>query len=238
MMNFAALNQKGKHVKIIEQSHKVLNISMNLLEQIELAARTCYKSEDKIEKDSAKKLIEKLMYRQHNAMLEFGDIIVKFITNRSVTHELVRHRLCSFAQESQRYIKYNNIEFIQPVWMKSIYLNNTFTSEDLICYKSYNPEHVFIEQCIKAEIAYQKLLKLNWKPEQAREILPNAIKTEIVVKANTREWIHILNLRCSKKAHPQIQSLMKNLLIELNKEIPVIFNELHQKYILENNDNS
>ncbi|MDY6893799.1 MAG: FAD-dependent thymidylate synthase [Thermotogota bacterium] len=178
---------------------------------MELAGRTCYKSEDNITNESAAKFVKMLIDRKHHAMIEFGDIIVKFITNRGVTHELVRHRLCSFAQESTRYVNYgrDDIKFIKPVW---------------ICM-----EHQLGLWKLAMSIAedfYKALLREGWQPQQAREVLPNSLKTEIVVKANIREWRHIFNLRCSKNAHPQMRALMIPLLEELKEKLPVVFDDI------------
>jgi thymidylate synthase (FAD) len=223
-------------MKIIEQNHEILSMPDNPLELIEASARTCYKSENKIgctqrecvtndmfgwsldcdntdcKKHSSYKLIKSLIKNKHDAMIEFGDIIVKFITNRSVTHELVRHRLCSFAQESTRYVRYDgSMEFIRPVWWFQVSRESQI---EWVC---------AMEQ---AEGRYHNLLAEDWRPEQAREVLPNSLKTEIVVKANLREWRHIFQLRCSKKAHPQMRSLMINLLIDLKTKIPLIFDDI------------
>jgi thymidylate synthase (FAD) len=233
-------------MKIIDQSYEIINLPENSLELIEAAGRTCYKSEDKIgctldecsvpedrrkfkwyskpvgmgrkqvctgcPYHSSHKFVKMLIDRGHHAMLEFGDITVRFITNRGVTHELVRHRLFSFAQESTRYVKYNGeMEFIRPVWWDGSTLYQKTAWEKAMRFVEHN---------------YQKLIKEGWRPEQAREVLPNSLKTEIVVKANLREWRHIFQLRCSKKAHPQMRSLMINLLIDLKTKIPLIFDDI------------
>lgn len=198
-------------MKIINQSHEIISLPDNPLEAIELAGRTCYKSEDRITPESAPKFVKMLMDRGHHAMIEFADLTVKFITNRGVTHELVRHRMCSFAQESTRYVKYDGeMEFIRPVWAK-------------LHVKADEAEHTWVDACIAAEVYYKTLLSKGWRPEQAREVLPNSLKTEIVVKANLREWHHILTLRTSKTSHPQMRTLMLPLLEELKTKIPVIF---------------
>lgn len=206
-------------MKLINQSYEILNVPENLLKTLELAGRTCYKSEEKITENSAEKFIEMLIDRGHLAMIEFGFIIVKFITNRGVTHELVRHRLCSFAQESTRYVNYGNkeMEFIRPVW-----LDLEKNEEGEIPYISW----LFLQACEDMESKYNIMLKNGWRPEQAREVLPNALKTEIVVGANIREWRHIFSLRCSKKAHPQMRALMLPLLLELSEKLPVVFDDL------------
>lgn len=199
-------------MRIVEQYYEILSIPDSHLAILETAGRICYKSEDKITPTSARKFVAMLINKEHHAMIEFGDIIVKFITNRGVTHELVRHRVCSFAQESTRYVKYNNqMEFIRPVWWYEW---------------DSNKRSLWTEQMKSIEETYQKLLKAGAQPQQAREVLPNSLKTEIVVKANFREWRHILNLRCSKAAHPQMRELMLSLLHELKIKLPVIFDDI------------
>lgn len=199
-------------MKLIEQYHSILENPEYASEQIERAARTCYKSEGKIRPGSAEKITKSLRDRGHHAMLEFADLTVRFVTNRGVTHELVRHRLCSFAQESTRYVRYDgNMEFIKPVWWDSV----SEASQDM-----------FIHHCQRSEASYQQLLHDGWQPQQAREVLPNALKTEIVVKANLREWHHIFSLRCSKAAHPQIRTLMLGLLEDVKSVLPVVFDDI------------
>jgi len=208
-------------MKIIEQSHEILQIDKNAIQSMEKAARTCYKSEDKITEGSAKKLIKTLYKSGHHAMLEFGDMTVKFITDRGVTHELVRHRLCSFAQESTRYVNYKTgVEFIRPVWC---------TDNIMSLIHRNDAEEIWLESMRWAEQSYKNLIKRGWRPEQARSVLPNSLKTEIVAKANLREWMHIFSLRCSKKAHPQIRELMLPLLKEVQSIIPVIFEDILKK---------
>jgi thymidylate synthase (FAD) len=146
-------------------------------------------------------------------MIEFGHIAVKFITDRGVAHEIVRHRLCSFAQESTRYVNYNNkgFEFIKPVW-----------------WDEWSPieRTIWKEQMCWVGDRYNSLIELGSKPQQARSILPNSLKAEIVVKANVREWRHIFKLRCNKAAHPQMVGLMTPLLEELKEKFPVLFGDL------------
>lgn len=242
-------------MKIIEQSHEIISLPDNLLQMIEVAGRTCYKSEDKIgctmpeyiEEDrdfcsgpgvgcddtkcqyhSSRKFVKMILDRGHHAMIEFGpDIIVRFVTNRGVTHELVRHRLFSFAQESTRYVRYDGeMEFIKPVWTNI--LTGSWLPSDIYELSDIDPVHVWIKSCYADELHYQNLIQLGWRPEQAREVLPNSLKTEIVVKANIREWRHMFTLRTSKKAHPQIRALMLPLLTELKEKIPIVFDAINK----------
>jgi len=203
-----------KNIEIIKQSHEIISLPDDLLKTIEKAGRTCYKSEDKITEDSANRFVEMLIKRGHEAMIEFGDIIVKFITDRGVTHELVRHRMCSFAQESTRYCNYANkpIKFITP------------------CYWPIDGFEwgAWMEALQKSAQVYKRLItKYHCTPQEARAVLPNSLKTEINVKANIREWRHIFSLRCAKAAHPQIRALMLPLLKELQKKLPVVFDDFN-----------
>lgn len=196
-------------MEIIEQRYEILSKpNKDMIKDIERIARTCYKSEDKITNNSAEKFVKMLVDRGHHAMIEMGHITVKFITNRGVTHELVRHRLCSFAQESTRYVRYKNVQFIKPVWWDDM---------------PGESQYIWIEACKNSEVKYRVLIAQGQRPEQARDVLNNALKTEIVVSANLREWRHIFQLRTSPKAHPQIRELMLPLLNELQELVPVIF---------------
>lgn len=199
-------------MKLINQSHEILSLPENPLQMIEAAGRTCYKSEGKITDGSAEEFVRKIISRGHHAMLEFGDITVRFVTNRGITHELVRHRLCSFAQESTRYVRYDGeMEFIIPSWWDNCL--------------AYN-KRVFIDALEFSERTYQELLTLGWSPQKAREVLPNALKTEIVMKGNIREWRHILKLRTPKAAHPQMVDLMVPLHQELKERVPLVFDDI------------
>lgn len=185
-----------------------------LEEGIEKAARTCYKSEGKIKKGSADKLIRKLRGSGHHAMLEFGYIMAKIIADRGLTHELVRHRLVSFAQESTRYCNYNSDRFdseisvIEPLGM---------TEEQ---------RTVWSLAMISAEKYYMKMIELGAKPQTARSVLPIGLKTEIVIGANPREWRHIFRMRCDKHAHPIIRCIMIEVLLACRYKYPAVFDDL------------
>lgn len=217
-------------MKLIKSSHQFNKTGLkNAAKQIEKAARTCYKSENKITKDSYKELIAKLISSGHEAMLEFGpSITVKFVCDRGVSHELVRHRLCDFAQESTRYCNYskdkfdNQITFIIPSWLD-------IEEQDIIIDPSVSPENpkqIWMYAMSMAEEWYNELIKEGWQPQQARAVLPNSLKTEIVVKANIREWRHILKLRTSIRAHPQMRELMIPLLHDFKQLMPELFSDI------------
>ena len=225
-------------MKLIKASYEIITPinGEEILKQIELAARTCYKSEDKVEyimnthgspsftASSARVLIPKLIKNGHEAMLEFGGAItVKFICDRGVSHELVRHRLASFAQESTRYCNYGkdeHITFIIPCWLD---IKEGTISPRIV---NTHAERWWVNHMTRSEEAYNELIKIGWSPQQARSVLPNSLKTEINVSANIREWRHILKLRTSKAAHPQMRELMCPLLDELKNKIPILFDDI------------
>ena len=205
-------------MKIINQSWEWLQKPVQPLELIERAGRICYKSEKRITKGSAAKFAKMILELGHEAVIEHINISVRLITNRGVTHELVRHRVASYSQESTRYVRYDDeIEFIKPVW---------WDDADY----SESQKQNWLQAMEQAEKSYLAALKHGDKPEQAREILPHALKTEIVMTANLREWRHIFALRCSAKAHPQMRVLMLDCLQNFAQEIPVVFADLLNKY--------
>lgn len=224
-------------MEIIEQSYEILKLDEATGLFIEKCARTCYKSEEKITLSSANKLINMLIKSGHHSVLEHGFISVKFITDRAVTHELVRHRLVSYSQESQRYVSYKDgIKFIRPTWVSAAYLGTYKTRKaingscnslsNMVGYYENEKTKLWLYHMLKSENAYKDMIEMGLKPEQARTILPNSTKTEIVVSANVREWRHIFKLRCTKKAYPQIRQLMTPLLLNVHKKIPILFDDL------------
>jgi thymidylate synthase (FAD) len=241
-------------MRLIKQSYEILSYDTNLLQLLEKAGRTCYKSEDKITEDSAKGFISGIIKSGHESVIEHSNITVKFITSRACSHQLVRHRLASYSQESQRYVNYNNsgVSYVVPPWLvdslpEDIYNHNfiynfihkgaNYTADWYIYGHSLSGHKFALENVktslttwlkslYKAEESYEALLTSGWKPEEARDVLPNATATELVVTANLREWRHILKVRTSKHAHPIIRELMIGLLVDLKAKIPVIFDDI------------
>lgn len=269
-------------MKLIESSVQIIE-EKDPYKMIELAGRTCYKSEDKITENSAKEFVDRMIKLGHGAMLEHGTIYLKidktedghlpparlywsdgnhkkytrvrkhgnsiyvttnlrvivennrlddlqyqveptehheiritakFICDRGVSHEFVRHRVFSFAQESQRYCNYskdkfnNEITFIMPSWWN---YNSSIIESG---------ERYFCEILQKCEDYYKSLLDMGYKPQEARAVLPNATKTELVMTGFESDWEHFLSLRTSKNAHPDAQKLaneLKELLINVKK---------------------
>lgn len=192
----------------------------SLLERI---GRVCYKSENRITEDSATKFIKSIVARNHLSVIEHCVVTIRFITNRGVSHELVRHRIASFSQESTRFCNYNkqnHLEFIIPHWLDV--KEGVFSYNDLIP-GSLAPEQIFLYSLLMAEEAYNSLIIGGKKPEDARDILPIDVKTEIVVTANLREWLLICNLRTAKAAHPNMRQVMSMVLDALQLKYPEIF---------------
>lgn len=200
-------------MNIVDQSCQIMTPinRKEIYELIEQAGRTAYKSEDKITEDSAEKFIRSLRDRGHESVLEHANLTVRLITDRGVTHELVRHRLCAYTQESTRYCNYSKrgITYTCPI---------DFDLEE---------DDLYILDLIEQH--YNKKIAQGKTPQQARYFLPNGLKTEIVHTANIREWRHILNLRTSKAAHPQIRALMLPLLQRLAEELPALFDDVWEK---------
>jgi len=190
-----------------------------VLQKIEAAARTCYKSEGKIQEGSAAKLVAGLIKSGHEAMLEHASVTVKFVVDRGISHELVRHRLASFAQESTRYCNYSKDDFGSEI---------TFIIPDYLEYKSEG-WNIWKESMKQAEDAYFKMLDFGLSPQQARAVLPNSLKTEVVMTANLREWRHFFKLRAlgtTGKPHPQMLEVTVPLLEDMKNLIPVVFDDL------------
>ena len=209
-------------MRIIEPSHEILFLPDGevVLKNLELAGRTCYKSEDRITPDSAKGFIKGILKSGHHSVIEHAAITVRFICDRGVTHELVRHRLASYSQESTRYANYSKDKFGREITV----IKPLFWDED-------SPEYSAWKEAMEnAEQSYLKLIDLGARAEQARAVLPNSLKTEIVMTANVREWRHVFALRCSKAAHPQIREIMLPLLEELHKKLPVVFDDLYEEF--------
>lgn len=321
-------------MKLVKPSIKHLDVTTNPLKAIELAGRTCYKSEDKTTEDSAEKFVKMLLKRGHHAMIEHSNFILsvgwelygeilkiedrqylrmttgvstgryfisgnptalrefcmrpdvpshiqrqiafavnikasllfedvlrytehlkqydnivlqkirmiddisdftiaeklahqvmsyRIICDRGVTHEIVRHRPFSYAQESTRYVNYKEgVEFIIPPWIpmdaQEIAAEDTFTAEAIT-----TPDQDWLGAMGGAELEYMELISKGWKPQQARSVLPNSLKTEIVVTGNLQQWGHFFKLRCDKKAHPQMQEVANMILTDIRERVPVIF---------------
>lgn len=213
---------RGISMKVISPNYKILtHISKGGIDElmhIEKIGRICYKSEDKITPDgeSAKRFVSGLIARKHEAMLEHSMLSIKFVVDRGVSHELVRHRLAGFAQESTRYCNYSKDRFGGDI---------TFISP-MLCKEDYEEWLKCMSECEKA---YMNMISHGCPAQIARSVLPNSLKTEIVMTANYREWRHFFKLRAAREtgpAHPQMEQITIPLLCELKKLIPVVFDDI------------
>lgn len=216
-------------MRLIKPSFEILTPidRSQILKAIEAAGRTCYKSDDKITDDSASKFVEMIVGRGHLSVVEHQSVSVKFICDRGVSHELVRHRIASFSQESTRYCNYskdkfdNQLTFIIPSWSKIEPGEGDRSDFDL----HSHGEILWLNAMQNSQDIYNSLIQAKWSPQEARSVLPNSLKTEIVVTANLREWGEIFRQRCSPAAHPQMRELMVPLRNEFQKVLPEIYGD-------------
>lgn len=188
-----------------------------ILKLIEKAGRTAYKSENKITDDSSSNFIKMLIQREHFSVIEHFSITVRIICDRGVSHEIVRHRLASYTQESTRYCNYSQGKFGNEITVVKPVFWDLTKQEDLHKYK------IWERTIAKIEESYKELISIGANPQEARSILPNSLKTEIVMTMNLREWRHFFKLRTSEGAHPQMREIAVPLLKEFQRRIPLIF---------------
>lgn len=207
-----------------------------IMQTIEDAGRTCYKSEDKINETSHMAFIERLVRRGHEAVLEHGYATAHFRIDRGVSHELVRHRLASYAQESTRYCNYKDkdIEFVRPVFYGDIAYDTLDDLRENTKHRAMNnQEHRlrnWFKSCEASEQLYKDNIEMGASPQEARSVLNNSLATDIVVTANLREWRTIFKQRCAKDAHPDMRYIMIRLLSDMHKLFPPVFEDIYQLY--------
>lgn len=210
-------------MRIVNPSFEILTMPAvaEILTLIEKAGRTCYKSESNITESSAKSFVGKIIKSGHLSVIEHASLSVRFICDRGISHELVRHRMASYSQESTRYANYakdrfdNEITVIRPFFWE----------------EGSEQWQLWHDSMLAAEQAYMALIAKGASPQQARTVLPNSLKTELIMTANLREWRHVIELRCAPDAHPQAREIMIPLLQEVNRLIPVVFEDLAAKYL-------
>jgi thymidylate synthase (FAD) len=210
-------------MRIVKQEFQLLTqINKNsIYGLIEHAGRTCYKTEDRQSATSAEDFVRILIARGHESVIEHASLSFKFITDRGVSHELVRHRIASYSQESTRYCNYSKDKFSNEVTFVLPHFIDTFDT------RQYSANLVdFIAACQQAEAFYFKLLENGLRPQDARQVLNNAVKTEVVATFNMRSLRNMLRQRCARTAHPQMQLLMRPLLETLAHELPALFEDI------------
>ena len=205
-------------MKIIEPSFEIMdNIDgQEIIRKIEQFGRVCYKSEGNIADGSAEKFIQNIIKNGHESVIEHEKVSVKITCDRGVSHELVRHRIASYSQESTRYCNYYKDKFGKELTL----IKPVFWDEDSEEYQ------IWFDTMRSVEEAYFRLIEAGAEPQEARSILPNSLKTEVIATINLREWRHFFKLRTSKRAHPQMREIACPLLDTFQQQIPVLFGDI------------
>lgn len=205
-------------VKVVPESVEIMTPLDKdaILKHLELCIRNCYKSEDKIEPGSAEKMIKKIIELKHEAMLEHFAVTVRLLTDIGVYKDLTRHRIASFAIESTRYCNYSKGKF-----------GGELTVMQPPVLQQGTPEYDLWFQTMETiEKNYNALSNMGYKADVCRMMLPHSTAASVIMTANLREWRHIFKLRTAKAAHPTVQSIMKKVLAEFKKHIPLIFDDI------------
>ena len=190
-----------------------------MLRHIERCGRVCYKSEGGIGEDTYLRFVGNIIARGHESVLEHAGFTVRFTVDRGVSHEIVRHRMASYSQESTRYCNYSGGRFGQEITV----ISPCFFERGSAEYSTWEAG------CLEAEKQYFVMLTAGASPQQARTVLPSSLKTELIMTANLREWRHFFKLRTAGGAHPQMREVAVPLLRQLRREIPVIFDDIEEK---------
>lgn len=212
-------------MKIINPSIEILTETTysSMLNRLERIGRVCYRSEDKIKVDSAEGFIRGIIKRGHESVIEHESISVKVICDRGVSHEIVRHRIASYSQESTRYCNYSEGKFDGQI---TVIDPATGFKWDMSEHSDARKWMIWCDAVRYAELAYKDLIKAGATPQEARSVLPNSLKTELVMTMNLREWRHFIRLRDSKAAHPQMREVAHKIGVEFAKRYPVFFEDL------------
>ncbi len=205
-------------MNIIEPGFEVLDDldGRRMLRKIEAAGRICYKSEENITDGSAEIVVRSILKNGHESVIEHEKISVRVVCDRGVSHEIVRHRIASYSQESTRYCNYSKEKFGKEL----TFIKPVFWEEDSKEYQLWK------NLMKKTEASYNELIEMGAAPQEARSILPNSLKTEIVITMNLREWRHFFRLRTSKKAHPQMRQISRMILEYFKENIPAVFDDI------------
>lgn len=212
-------------MQVIKPSIEIIDMDSyeNMLKKIEKIGRVCYKSEGKITEDSAEKFVKALLTRQHESVIEHETVTVRMICDRGVTHEIVRHRIASYSQESTRYCNYAGDKFDNQITVIDIAGGFQYDMSRENDRKKYE---VWTKAMEEAEKAYFRMLELGATPQEARSVLPNSLKTEIVVTMNLRAWRNFFRLRVDSHAHPQMREVAQIVYDEFLDKLPVFFKDL------------
>ena len=210
-------------MKVIKPSWRIAALTeadpTRLMRHLEAMGRICYQSEDAITEDSYKKFLQGIIKRDHGAVLEHATVTAVVICDRGVSHEIVRHRIASYCQESTRYCNYSKGKFGSEITV----VGPPFWDESSPEYETWK------HACEATETAYFELLELGATPQEARDVLPNSTKTQIAITMNIREWRHFFRLRCSPAAHPQMVEIACKGLVEFYDYFPCLFEDIYKE---------
>ena len=210
------------NMNIIKPSVEIIDMDdyENIIHKIEKIGRVCYKSEENIRDDSAERFITNILKRGHESVIEHESVTVRMICDRGITHEIVRHRIASYSQESTRYCNYTGDKFGNEITVIDIAGGFEY---DLDNENDLNKYNIWMQAMENAEKSYFELLKLGATPQEARSVLPNSLKTEIVMTMNLRAWRNFFRLRCDHTAHPQMREVANIALKIFKEKLPVFF---------------
>ena len=210
------------NMNIIKPSVEIIDMDdyENIIHKIEKIGRVCYKSEENIRDDSAERFITNILKRGHESVIEHESVSVRMICDRGITHEIVRHRIASYSQESTRYCNYTGDKFGNEITVIDIASGFEY---DLDNENDLNKYNIWMQAMENAEKSYFELLKLGATPQEARSVLPNSLKTEIVMTMNLRAWRNFFRLRCDHTAHPQMREVANIALKIFKEKLPVFF---------------
>lgn len=193
-----------------------------MIKKIEKIGRVCYKSEGNISDGSAERFITNILKRGHESVIEHESVTVRMICDRGITHEIVRHRIASYSQESTRYCNYAGDKFGNEITVIDITGGFEYDLQKETDLKKYE---AWMRAMENAEKSYFEMLELGATPQEARSVLPNSLKTEIVITMNLRSWRNFFRLRCDQHAHPQMREVANIALAIFKEKLPVFFSD-------------
>lgn len=212
-------------MNIIKPSVEIIDMKDydQMIRKIEKIGRVCYKSEGNITEESAERFISNILKRGHESVIEHEAITVRMTCDRGITHEIVRHRIASYSQESTRYCNYTGEKFGNEITVIDLAGGFEYNLNDESDRKKYE---VWTKAMENAEKFYFEMIELGATPQEARAVLPNSLKTEIVVTMNLRSWRNFFHLRCDPHAHPQMREVANIALNVFKEKLPIFFNDI------------
>ena len=214
-----------RKMRVIKPSVEIIDMDDydKIVKKIEKIGRVCYKSEDNIADGTAERFIGNILKRGHESVIEHEAITVRFVCDRGVTHEIVRHRIASYSQESTRYCNYTSDKFGNEITVIDLAGGFNYNLEDPADKKKYD---IWTRSMEEAEKAYFEMLEAGATAQEARSVLPNSLKTEIVMTMNLRSWRNFFKLRTDKAAHPQMREVANLALKEFKEKLPLFFSDI------------